>query len=93
MQMRWGSPQTLVIPSPCDKDRNGKDISCKKVKNELKVAAKEMGQDKMRNLKWKWKGKLLKAHPRRPRGSQSGREKRRDESFQVRAKEPLGTDS
>ena len=25
--------------------------------------------------------------------SQSGREKRRDESFQVRAKEPLGTDS
>ena len=33
------------------------------------------------------------AHPRRPRGSQSGREKRRDETFQVRAKEPLGTDS
>ena len=29
----------------------------------------------------------------RPRGSQSGREKRRDESFRVRAKEPLGTDS
>ena len=27
-------------------------------------------------------------HPRRPRGSQSGREKRWDESFQVRAKEP-----
>ena len=33
------------------------------------------------------------AHPRRPRGSQSGREKRRNESFQVRAEEPLGTDS
>ena len=32
-------------------------------------------------------------HPRRPRGSQSGREKGRDESFQARAKEPLGTDS
>ena len=32
-------------------------------------------------------------HPRGPRGSQSGPEKRRDESFQVRAKEPLGTDS
>jgi len=32
-------------------------------------------------------------HPRRPRGSQSGQEKRREESFQVRAKEPLGTDS
>ena len=32
-------------------------------------------------------------HPRRPRGSQLGREKRRDESFQVQAKEPLGTDS
>jgi len=34
-----------------------------------------------------------RTHPRRPRGSQSGREKRRDESFQVQAKEPLGTDS
>ena len=32
-------------------------------------------------------------HPRRPRGSQSGRKKRWDESFQVRAKKPLGTDS
>ena len=32
-------------------------------------------------------------HPRRPTGSQSGREKRRDESFKVRAKEPLGTES
>ena len=32
-------------------------------------------------------------HPRRPRGSQSGREKGRDESFQVRAKEPQVTDS
>ena len=36
---------------------------------------------------------LILEHPRRPRGSQSGREKRRDESFQVRAKKPLGTDS
>ena len=36
---------------------------------------------------------LLSTHPRRPRGSQSGREKRREESFQVRAKEPLGTSS
>ena len=32
------------------------------------------------------------SHLRRPRGSQSGWEKRRDESFKVRAKEPLGTD-
>ena len=32
-------------------------------------------------------------HPRRPRRSQSGREKGRDEIFQVRAKEPLGTES
>ena len=32
-------------------------------------------------------------HPRRPRDSQSGREKGPDESFLVRAKEPLGTDS
>ena len=31
-------------------------------------------------------------HPGRLRGSQSGREKRWDESFQVRAKEPVGTD-
>ena len=29
----------------------------------------------------------------RPRGSQSGQEKRREESFRVRAKEPLGTAS
>ena len=36
---------------------------------------------------------LHNSHPRRPRGSQSGREKGRDESFQVRVKEPLGTDS
>ena len=33
------------------------------------------------------------SHPRRPRGSKSGWEKGRDESFQVRVKEPLGTDS
>ena len=32
-------------------------------------------------------------HPRRPRGSQSSREKRCDESFQAQAEEPLGTDS
>ena len=32
-------------------------------------------------------------HPRRPRGSQSGWVKRRDESFQAWAEEPLGTDS
>ena len=36
---------------------------------------------------------LFIVHPRRPRGSQLGREKRQDENFQVRAKEPLGTDS
>ena len=35
----------------------------------------------------------IAAHPRRPRGSQSGWEKRLDESFQVRVKEPLGTES
>ena len=33
------------------------------------------------------------SHPRRPRGSKSGWEKGRDESFQIRVKEPLGTDS
>ena len=46
-------------------------------------------------VKWKLFFILMqiKFHPRRPRGSQSGWEKGRDESFQVRAKEPLGTDS
>ena len=34
-----------------------------------------------------------KSHPRRPGGSQSGREKRRDATFQARAEEPQGTDS
>ena len=33
------------------------------------------------------------SHPRRPRGSQSGRVKRREESFQAWAEKPLGTDS
>ena len=37
--------------------------------------------------------RLWSDHPRRPRGSQSGREKGRDESFQLWAKKPLGTDS
>ena len=32
-------------------------------------------------------------HPRRPRGGQSGREKRSDESFRAQAEKPLGTDS
>ena len=32
-------------------------------------------------------------HPRRPRGSQSGQVKRRDERFQTWTEEPLGTDS
>ena len=36
---------------------------------------------------------LGSTHARRPRGSPLGRKKRWDESFQVRAKEPLGTDS
>ena len=31
--------------------------------------------------------------PQRPRGGQSGQEKRHDESFQARAEEPLDTDS
>ena len=35
----------------------------------------------------------FRVFPLRPRGSQWGRVKRRDESFQVWAKEPLGTDS
>ena len=44
---------------------------------------------------WFWKGIFPSwhNHPRSPRGSQSGWEKGRDESFQVRAKEPLGADS
>ena len=43
---------------------------------------KKIGGD---NLRWHY--------PRRPRGGQSGREKRRDESFQEQAEKPLGTDS
>ena len=35
----------------------------------------------------------IKPHLRRPRSSQSGRKKTRDESFQAWAEEPLGTDS
>ena len=36
---------------------------------------------------------LVFSHPRKPRGSQSDRVKRRHESFQAWAEEPLGTDS
>ena len=36
--------------------------------------------------------KQRRSHPRRPRGSESGRVKTRDESFQAWAEEPLGTD-
>ena len=36
---------------------------------------------------------FILSHPRRPRGSQSGLEKRRNESFQALMEEPLGTDS
>ena len=57
MQRRWGSPWTIVILSPCVRDK--RDILCEKEKNELKVAAKEMGQDKIQNEKWQ--GKLLTA--------------------------------
>ena len=35
---------------------------------------------------------VFSTHPRRPRGSQSGRGKRRNERFQPLAKEPQGTD-
>ena len=52
----------------------------------LNTARKQESRPRSRN-------ELGLPHPRRPRGSQSGREKRRDESFQVRAKESLGTDS
>ena len=34
---------------------NGKDISCEKIKNELKVARKVMGQGKIRSEKWQEK--------------------------------------
>ena len=36
-----------------------------------------------------WPPSLTDWHPQRPRGSQSGREKRRDESFQAQAEKPL----
>ena len=37
--------------------------------------------------------KFCVSHPRRPRGGQSGREKRRDKSFQAQAEKSQGTDS
>ena len=55
-------------------------LSCKPSKLALRVSLTEVSH---------W----AKCHPRRPRGSQSGREKRRDESFQARVEEPLLTDS
>ena len=39
------------------------------------------------------KRRQAQKHPRKPRGSQSGRVKKRDESFQVQAEKPLDTDS
>ena len=45
----------------------------------------------VRQLLWSLSFGLF--HSRRPRGSQSGREKRRDESFQAQGEKPLGTDS
>ena len=45
-------------------------------------------------VKWSLRNERRNStHPRRPRGSQSGREKRLDESFQAQAEKPLGTDS
>ena len=38
-------------------------------------------------------GAFVCSHLRRPRGSQSGREKRRDEAFQAWVEKPLSTDS
>ena len=46
-----------------------------------------------RNFRLKFFKMLVIYHPRKPRGGQSGREKWREESFQVRVKELLGTDS
>ena len=40
-----------------------------------------------------WHYGRLAIHPRRPRGGQSGREKRCDKSFQAQAEKSLGTDS
>ena len=56
------------------------------------------GESKSKNKREKpredWEERVSRCFARlRPRGSQSGPEKRRNESFQVRAKEPLGTDS
>ena len=59
--------------------------------NDVKM--EQHGKREVNDILYKKKWTLDKGHPRRPRGSQSGREERRDESFQVRAKEPLGTDS
>ena len=41
-------------------------------------------------IPYRWR---VTTHPRRPRGGQSGRGKRRDESFQAQTEKPLATDS
>ena len=49
-----------------------------------------------RNLLCQWGGLLfhfILSHPQRPRGSQLGREKGHDKSFQALIEEPLGTES
>ena len=48
---------------------------------------------KWRKLLHVLRTKMTELHPRRPRGGQSGREKRRDKSFQAQVEKPLGTDS
>ena len=87
--MRSGSKWPMIGPRPCAYacvyvdsvfTRQNYDISRSTTRTNLLVFLVLMLM-------------LMSTHPRRPRGSQSGREKRRDESFQVSAEEPLGTDS
>ena len=64
-----------------------KYYSQKKTNKQKKQKLKKM-EIRVLYKKNNYKIKILILHPRRPRGSQSGREKRWDESFQVRAKAP-----
>ena len=74
----------------------GLSILSKDAKNSIQCKTKH--SNRSNNYQHCWPNKFgsccVRLHASlETRGSQSGREKRRDESFQVRAEEPLGTDS
>ena len=81
----------VIYPADCV-NHLFKQLSPGKMRAKIANVGKPMRQLWGNVLQFEWNRNTL-WHPRRPRGSQSGREKRRDESFQAQAEEPLGTDS